>query len=110
MQIRRRIGAVATSIAIAASGLLAFAPTASAAGFDCNTEYLVGSEGHPGIKKTCTSNRNVDRFRAYAECHDLHGNKYTHYGPIVWSGWASVVWCAAADHQIGNQGIYTYYA
>ncbi|MEU0402855.1 hypothetical protein ABZ318_21950 [Streptomyces sp. NPDC006197] len=95
MHVRQRVAGTVAALALAASGLLAAAPTASAsasapAAFSCSARLITGSGGHRGAEIRCTGSS----FTGVVDCKRTdNGYVYRHFGNRVPSGGTSTVWC-----------------
>ncbi|MFF0559611.1 hypothetical protein [Streptomyces sp. NPDC004266] len=93
MHVRQRVTGTVAALALAASGLLAAAPTASAsapAAFSCSARLVTGSGGHRGAEIRCTGSS----FTGVVDCKRTdNGYVYRHFGNRVPSGGTSTVWC-----------------
>ena len=97
MKCVHRIIASVAVLFLSSSGIAAFAPTASAVVSDCHHQRVVGSGGHHGAKVWCNGGNQGDAFDSWVKCRNLGSGEYTHYGPRVFKGQTSTVWCSLGD-------------
>ncbi|WP_370416571.1 hypothetical protein [Streptomyces fradiae] len=95
MRTRLRIAASIATLTLAAGGLLATAPAASASAvapsaLSCSARLITGSGGHRGADIRCTGST----FTGVIDCKRTdNGYVYRHFGNRVPSGGTSTVWC-----------------
>ncbi|MFE5299981.1 hypothetical protein [Streptomyces sp. NPDC056632] len=95
MHVRQRVAGTVAALALAASGLLAVAPAASASvsspsALTCSSRLITGSGGHRGAEIRCTGSS----FTGVIDCRRIdNGYVYRHFGNRVASGGTSTVWC-----------------
>ncbi|MEU6933337.1 hypothetical protein [Streptomyces sp. NPDC046385] len=95
MHARPRFTGIVAALALAAGGLLATAPAATAsasapAALNCSARLITGSGGHRGADITCSGSS----FTGVIDCkRNDTGYVYRHFGNRVPSGGTSTVWC-----------------
>lgn len=111
MRTRRTVAALATVLALGASGLLAAsgsasassAPTLAAAAVDPCDYVFLSNGGSEGLAVTCEGHP----FRGFVSCQKGDIETYRNFGALVPSGGTSTAWCEQGDILIGGGGSQT---